>query len=424
MALAAEGRKISQVTQEKLSPAFNRLWSSSAASNVVDGLLKTAAPLLAITLTTDPFWISLIAALIMLPWLLFAIPVGGMVDRIHRRTLLAVANGIRLTAAGTLAISIGFELISLPILLFATFLFGIGEVIYDTTLQSMIPEVLETNQLEKGNARLQVTSVTLGEFIGTPIGGFLFAVSIALPFYMGVVGIVVAIALVLAIPKTYSLRANTTAAKEQSKFWSDIKFGIRYLYESKPVLKLVLLTSAIGFFFAASSSTMVLFLTQTLKAPIELMGVLLALPAIGALVGSVSAQWISQRFGRTVVMAWSMVISSALMLVQGFAPNYWTLGVLVTTGSAVVTFWNILLMATYHQVIPSELFGRIHGTRRTLVWGLMPVGSILGGLIATVDLRLPFIVGGAACLALAIIGFRFVIGLKALLVEPSTADEG
>ena len=424
MALAAEGRKISQVTQEKLSPAFNRLWSSSAASNVVDGLLKTAAPLLAITLTTDPFWISLIAALIMLPWLLFAIPVGGMVDRIHRRTLLAVANGIRLTAAGTLAISIGFDLISLPILLFATFLFGIGEVIYDTTLQSMIPEVLETNQLEKGNARLQVTSVTLGEFIGTPIGGFLFAVSIALPFYMGVVGIVVAIALVLAIPKTYSLRANTTAAKEQSKFWSDIKFGIRYLYESKPVLKLVLLTSAIGFFFAASSSTMVLFLTQTLKAPIELMGVLLALPAIGALVGSVSAQWISQRFGRTVVMAWSMVISSALMLVQGFAPNYWTLGVLVTTGSAVVTFWNILLMATYHQVIPSELFGRIHGTRRTLVWGLMPVGSILGGLIATVDLRLPFIVGGAACLALAIIGFRFVIGLKALLVEPSTADEG
>ena len=391
---------------------------------MVDGLLKTAAPLLAITLTTDPFWISLIAALIMLPWLLFAIPVGGMVDRIHRRTLLAVANGIRLTAAGTLAISIGFDLISLPILLFATFLFGIGEVIYDTTLQSMIPEVLETNQLEKGNARLQVTSVTLGEFIGTPIGGFLFAVSIALPFYMGVVGIVVAIALVLAIPKTYSLRANTTAAKEQSKFWSDIKFGIRYLYESKPVLKLVLLTSAIGFFFAASSSTMVLFLTQTLKAPIELMGVLLALPAIGALVGSVSAQWISQRFGRTVVMAWSMVISSALMLVQGFAPNYWTLGVLVTTGSAVVTFWNILLMATYHQVIPSELFGRIHGTRRTLVWGLMPVGSILGGLIATVDLRLPFIVGGAACLALAIIGFRFVIGLKALLVEPSTADEG
>ncbi len=404
-------------TKTKFSPSFQKLWSSSAASNVSDGLLKTAVPLLATTLTTDPFWISTIAAIVMLPWLLFAIPVGGLVDRINRRQMLALANTVRLSAALLLALAVGFEFISLPLLLLTTFMFGIGEVIYDTTMQSMIPQVLEKDQLEQGNARLQVTSVTLGEFVGAPLSGLLYAISITLPFLFGAIGVVVAVLLVLTIPLQYSNNIQDHKVVEKKNFWADVRFGIRYLYEHKTLLKLVLLTSSIGFFFSASSSTMVLFLTQTLNVPVALFGVLLAMPAVGALLGSMLSHRISKRLGRTTVMAWSMALSSLLVILQGFSPNYIVLAILVTAGTAIITMWNVLLMATYHQIIPTELFGRIHGTRRTLVWGLMPVGSLLGGLIATIDLRMPFFVGGTFCLVLALIGFRFIVSLKSLIAE-------
>ena len=168
---------MSESEPQKLGPEFKKLWSASAASNVADGLLRTSAPLLATTLTKDPFLISAVGALIMLPWLLFAIPIGGIVDRINRRHLLAIASTIRLSAAGILAVTVGFDLITLPIFFLAIFLFGVGEVLYDTTIQSMIPQVLHKNQLDKGNSQLQITSVTLGEFIGAPLSGCLLYTS-------------------------------------------------------------------------------------------------------------------------------------------------------------------------------------------------------------------------------------------------------
>jgi len=404
-------RQISESTKIKFSAAFQRLWTASAASNLADGLLKTAAPLLATTLTKDPFWISTIAALSMLPWLFFAIPIGGLVDRINRRNMLAVANTLRLIAVIIIATTTGLELITLPILLGAIFIFGVGEVIYDTTLQSMMPEVLTKDQLDRGNARLQIVGITLAEFVGAPVSGLLFAASIALPFYFGGAGILLAVFLVLAIPRAYSIAEVPAKAKAPTGFWEDVRFGIRYLYEDKVLLKLVLLTSSIGFFFSASSSTMVLFLTETLQTPIALFGFLFATPAIGALVGSLVVPKISAKFGRTTTMAWSILLSSVLVFIQGFSPNYWVLAALVSLGSMVITGWNILLMSTYHQIIPGELFGRIHGTRRTLVWGLMPIGSLLGGVLASIDLRLPFIAGGIACSVLALWGFRFIVNL-------------
>ena len=359
----------------------------------------------------------------MVPWLLFAIPIGGLVDRIHRRVMLAIANSIRLLAMLLLAVSVGFDFITLPLLLLTTFLFGIGEVIYDTTMQSMLPEVLEVNQLEKGNARLQVTSVTLGEFLGTPLGGFLFAISIGLPFFFGVFGVVIAIALVLLIPRNYSVHTQSTEVREKKSFWADVRFGIQYLYESKRLLRLVLMTSGMGFFYAVSSSTMVLFILDTLKTPTALLGVILATPAIGALLGSMIAQRLSERFGRMRVMASVMVLSAVVTVLMGLSPNYWTLALLLTISSLIVTHWNILLMATYHQIIPTHLFGRIHGTRRTLVWGSLPLGSLLGGLIAGVDLRFPFFAGGLFCLLISLHGYRFVVGLGDMLVTDNSGKD-
>ena len=410
----------SKTKPESLGPAFNRLWSASLASNLADGLLKTSALLLAATLTKDPVVISVLAAVLMLPWLLFAIPIGGIVDRIDRRLLLATANAVRFLMAAFLAVTVALGIVSIPILYLVVFVIGAAEVLYDTTAQSMIPQILKTKHLERGNARLEIGAVTVGEFIGSPISGVLFAVSIALPFVLGSTGILVAAVLVLMIPgnfkKAIAMDENDEPT-EPTKFWADIRFGIKYLYENKTLLKLVMLTASVGMFSAATSSTVVLFLTEELAVEPVWFGFVFIVPAVGSIIGSITAPKMSTRFGRTTVMAYSMISFCLAAVVTGLSPNMFVFALVGLWMSVTVTWWNVLLMSTYHQIIPNELFGRIHGTRRTLVWGLMPIGSLLGGFIASFGLRMPYFIAGGVALFIALVGFRFTIGLKRLIAS-------
>jgi MFS family permease len=403
---------------ETLGPAFNRLWSASLASNLADGLFKTSALLLAATLTKDPVVISILAAVVMLPWLLFAIPIGGLVDRIDRRLLLATANAIRFAMAAFLAVTVALDFVTIPILYFVAFVIGAAEVLYDTTSQSMIPQILKTKHLERGNARLEIGAVTVGEFIGTPLSGLLFTAAIALPFALGSAGILVAAVLVVMIPGNFRKALATDdnlVSTEPTTFWADIRFGIRYLYENKTLLKLVLLTASVGMFSAATSSTVVLFLTEELAVEPVWFGFVFVVPAVGAIVGSITAPKVSALYGRTTVMAYSMVAFCLAAVLTGLSPNVFVFALVGLLMSVTVTWWNVLLMSTYHQIIPNELFGRIHGTRRTLVWGLMPIGSLLGGFIAQYGLRMPYFIAGGAALVIAFFGFRFTAGLSRLL---------
>jgi hypothetical protein len=90
------------------------------------------------------------------------------------------------------------------------------------------------------------------------------------------------------------------------------------------------------------------------------------------------------------------------------SPNIWILGLLGFSGSLVITIWNVLLMSLYGILIPRALFGRIHGARRSVVWGLMPIGAVLGGFVAKIDLRLPFLLFGTIATVIALVNVDFV----------------
>jgi hypothetical protein len=111
-------------------------------------------------------------------------------------------------------------------------------------------------------------------------------------------------------------------------------------------------------------------------------------------------------------MTVAIFASSAVLLLQGFSPNIYVFVALGTFGGFVISQWNILLMATYQTVIPNELYGRIHGTRRTLVWGTMPIGSLLGGVLASFSLRLPMYVGGVIATVITFLSIRFLLNIE------------
>ena len=393
-----------------MGPAFNRMWASSIVSNLSDGILIAAAPLLAISLTDSTVLISAIGAMVMLPWLLFAIPIGVLVDRIDRRFILAGANATRSAVVGLLALLIATKHVSIYWLLLSAFVIGVCEVAADTTAQSLIPQILEEKNFEKGNSRLQISETVIQGFVGAPLSGFIYAIAISLPFFFNSLGFAISALLALSIPIKYlqDVRSDN-APTEKKNFVADMKFGIRYLYNEKVLRRLVVTTASIGVCYSMGTATMVLFIIEELELPKQLFGVILTIQGLGAIAGAFVAPRLSEKLGRSYVMTFGILTSSVVLLLQGFSNNIYIFVALATFGGFAISQWNILLMATYQTVIPNELYGRIHGTRRTLVWGMMPIGSLLGGVLAHYSLRLPMYVGGFIATTLAVLSIGFLL---------------
>jgi MFS family permease len=395
-----------------MGPAFNRLWAGNLVSNLADGVLIAAAPLLAITLTDSTVLISVIGAMVMLPWLLFAIPIGVMVDRVDRRKILAFSNAFRAFVIGALAVGIATGDVTIYWLIAGAFIIGVCEVANDTTAQSLIPQILDEEHYEKGNSRLQISETVVQGFIGSPLSGFLYALAMYLPFFINSIGYAVASLIALSIPIRYLQDVRTESAKENKPhFVEDIKFGIAYLYNHTILRRLVLTTATIGVCYSMGTATIVLFIVKELELEPKYFGVILTIQGLGALLGAIVAPKASKKFGRSVMMTIGIVGSSIILLLQGFAPNIYIFVALATLGGFAIAQWNILLMATYQTVIPNELYGRIHGTRRTLVWGMMPIGSIIGGVLAGIGLRVPLYVGGAIATVVSLLSVGFFVGI-------------
>jgi MFS family permease len=395
---------------DKLGPAFNRLFSASAISNLADGLLAVAAPLLAISLTKNPVLISMLSALVMLPWLLFAIPIGLIVDRVDKRLLITFTNSLRFVIAGLLALAISTDFVTIYWLFLAAFLIGISEVASDTASQSLIPVILEKKHFERANSRLNIAETVIQNFIGGPLSGFLYATAVVLPFVLNSAGFLIAAIFVFLIPAHLitESRGETKEPAEKKSFIGDIKFGLKYLWNDSDLRGLVTITTSLGFFYSLSMSTMILFITEVLGLQAKFFGVLMAGAGSGAIIGALLAPRISKKFGRGKVLALAIFMSSVTVLFQAFSPNYWVFGVVGFVSSFFITNWNILLMSCYQVLIPKELYGRIHGARRTFVWGMMPLGAFLGGVIAQAGLRLPLLIGGSCATMIALASVKFI----------------
>ena len=394
-----------------LGSDFSRIWSASLITNLADGVLKLAAPLLAVSLTEDPVLIGLLSALSLLPWLFFAIPIGVYVDRTDRRRALIQGNILRSIVGIVLAFAIAEDFINIWILLSAIFFIGICEVLVDTTSQSVLPQILDRSEFEKGNSRLQISEVIVAQFVGSPLSGFLYAIAIGLPFFFSTAGFFVAALVIAVIPfkKELSSINPHDVKKEKMGILGDIKFALSFIYRENSIFAIVVVTTSIGFFYSLSNAIAPLFLLKELDIPVRLFGVVLAIQGVGALIGSIAAPRISSALGRGRALALNLLLASSMIVLTGLAPNAVVYVVISVIIGFTISIWNILLMSLYQSLIPSHLYGRIHGARRTIVWGLMPLGSVIGGFVAKGGLRLPFLIGGVIATFIAALAFTTVV---------------
>ncbi|MFZ9922352.1 MAG: MFS transporter [Candidatus Nanopelagicaceae bacterium] len=400
---------------------FSRIWSASLITNLVDGVLRLAPLLLAVSLTEDPILIGALTALGSLPWLFFAIPIGAIVDRVDRRKALVLGNSLRAAIALFIAFAVSQGFINIWLLLISVFFFGICEVLVDTTSQAVLPQILDKSNYDRGNSRLQISEVIVSQFAGAPLSGLLYAVSIALPFFFSTTGFILAGLLILLFPFEREINARKEGEVGQAKLGlkGDIKFALNYLYQDKQIFSIVVITTLLGFFYSLSNAIAPLFILKELKVSPALFGVVLAIQGVGALAGSIAAPMVSKYLGRGKALAINVFFASLLVIFIGLSPNaYFFVAVSVLIGFT-ISVWNILLMSLYQSLIPPELYGRIHGARRTIVWGLMPIGAIIGGVIARGGLRLPFLIGGVIATLIAFFSYKHIKRIGDLSAEIS-----
>ena len=388
------------------TPAFKRLWAENIFTNLADGLASSAFPLLAVTLTRDPVLISLIGALTMLPWLLFAMPIGAVVDVVNKKMALAIANIGRAILAAFLTVMIATDLITIYWLLAIAFLVGICEVLADTTSQTIMPLIVSNEDRVKANSRLEMTFTVIQSFIGAPIGALIYTVAMILPFISNAIAYGFAALICLTIP-LHHVRQD-----KKIKFQSvteDVKFGIRYLFAHATLRRIVIATTLIGFCASFARATEILFWLDDLRLDPKKLGLLISAMGVVALLSAALAPKTAQILGYGRTLSLGITLTAVSTFLAGFSPNIWWFLIPGAITVFAITQWNIVLMATYQRLIPHELYGRIHGTRRSLIWGTMPFAALLGGLVAKIDLRLPWYIGGALMIVITFANWNFII---------------
>jgi len=390
-----------------LGPDFTKLFSASVASNLADGLGRTAVPLIATTLTTDPVLIAGIGALAFVPWLLFGVLSGVVVDRVDRRYAMAIANGLRVVAAVGIALLITTGTITIWWLYAAVLIFGLAETVYDNATIAVLPSVIPRGGLERANSRMQAADGVVQNFIATPIAGVLFAMAIVLPVWSTAAGYFVAGGLALMLPLS-AARAFREGAQPQSA-QADVREAFAFLLGHRFLRDLVLVASIAGFALSLAQATSILFFLETLAVPVVAIGFVTAAIGVGAVIGSLLASVLVEWQGRGRVMFGGMIACGVALVLTGLAPNVWVAVPFYALSAFGVAVWNVSYGSLRQELIPGALLGRTVGVIRTITWGVFPVASVVGGFLARIDLRVPFIVGGAMTVVVVVLAARLLL---------------
>ena len=396
-----------------LGSAFWRLYTASAASNLADGVNRVALPLLAATLTRDPVLIAGLTSLAFLPWLLFALPAGAVVDRVDRKRAMAVANGVRACALAALAVTALTGTASLVVLYVVAFAVGVAETVYDSAARAMLPQVVRRDQLDRGNGLLTTAEEASQGFIGAPLGSVLFALAVAAPLFTTAGGFLLAAVLVVGIAGTHR---PARGDGPRTSIRRDVAEGVGWLWRHRFLRGLTLVSASTSLTQSMTTGVFVLFALDTLDIGEAGYGLLLTASGVGAVAGGLVASPLAGRIGRTATLVAGSVLAAVTLGAMAFTENGVVAGVLFAVGTAGVLFWNVLTMSLRQALIPEELFGRVQGGYRTLVWGGIPLGALAGGVLAdATSVPTVFMVAGAVQLLLAGALWRLLVVHRELI---------
>lgn len=372
-----------------LGRPFWTFWSAATLANVGDGIRLAAFPLLAASLTANPVGVAAVTAAQALPWLVTGLLAGSLADRRGARTLLAQADLARVVVLGVLVVAVATGWASLPLVLLASFLLGIGETVRDTAAQTALPGLVPERLLERANGKLVAGEIVGNEFVGPPVGAALFVAGAALPFAANGASLALAVMLLLTLPISVADRPPQGTPKQASP---GVVAGLRWLARHRVLRTLALVTAAVAAADSAWFAILVLYAKSRLSVGATGFGILLAAGALGGLLGSSVVDRLVAGHRHRLILTWSLAITAGVPAMLAVTAQLWAaiLVIVITSGSFAVL--NVTVVSLRQRLVPRDLLGRTIAAGRTLSFSAAAAGALLGGVLtATIGIEAPFI---------------------------------
>lgn len=382
---------------KKLGSSYWKLWTATAISNLGDGVSMVAYPWLASAVTRSPILIAAAGFASRLPWLIFTLHAGVLTDRFDRRKLIVAMDFMR----GLLTVFVGFvvffnkdsfpaldELTSItnletnwPIyftLLITAFLFGLAEVLRDNSAQTLMPSVVDKENLEKANGRMWSAESLTNSFIGPPLGSLLIGIAIFIPFFFDAVSFFFAVALIASLKGTFKSVADDKP-REKINFKAEIKEGYAWLWAHPLLRPMAIILGSMNGLGTMVGATFILFAQEVLETSVFTFALLGTAGAVGGTVGGLLAPKISAKLGSGRSLAMTLAAAPIGSLIIALTTTWQVVWVVVVFETFFAVLWNTITVSLRQSIIPTHLLGRVNSVYRFFAWGSIPIGMLVGG---------------------------------------------
>jgi MFS family permease len=385
------------------------LWLAGTTSALGSGLAIIAAPLLVASRTSNPLIVSSAAAVAWLPWLLFALPGGVLVDRVDRRRLMVLIDWVRVAAMGVLAIAIVTGHTSIALLYAVLFVTNTGEIVFRSASQAMIPAVVPRELLERANGWLVGGTTLMQQMIAGPLGGLLFVVAASIPFFVNAgtyAASAILIGLVAGAYRPLPADAGTAAPRPRS-MRGEIVDGFRWLMGQRLLRTMAVLIGLLNVTLIASTAVLVLLARDRLHLGSVGYGALFTCMAVGGVLGSI----IGDRLIKWITATWTirigLLIEAGLHLALATSGSAYFIGFALFAFGVHSSLWGIVASSLRQRLTPPEMLGRVGSTILFIGAGGNCVGALLGGAIASrFGLTAPYWVGFVVAVAVSAATWR------------------
>ena len=382
---------------KKLGSSYWKLWTATAISNLGDGVSMVAYPWLASAVTRSPILIAAAGFASRLPWLVFTLHAGVLTDRFDRRKLIVAMDLMR----GILTVFVGlvvyFNRDSFPALdelatitnletnwpiyftlLITAFLFGLAEVLRDNSAQTLMPSVVDKENLETANGRMWSAESLTNSFIGPPLGSLLIGIAIFIPFLFDAASFFFAVALIASLKGTFKPVADEKP-REKINFKAEIKEGYVWLWAHPLLRPMAIILGSMNGIGTMVGAVYILFAQEVLHTSVFTFAILGTAGAVGGTIGGILAPKVSAKIGSGPSLSLALAAAPLGALVIGVTSSWQVVWVVTVVESFVAILWNTITVSLRQSIIPTHLLGRVNSVYRFFAWGSIPIGMFVGG---------------------------------------------
>lgn len=366
-------------------PDFLKLWTGQSLSQFGTAVTQLALPTAAILLLhAGPVQIGLLGALEFLAFPTLGLFAGVWADRLRRRPIMIVCDTVRMLALGSVPAAWLLGSLTMGQLYAVAALTGVGSVFFDVAYQSYLPALVEREDLLEGNSKLEVTR-SLAQVVGPGLAGLL------IQFFKAANAILAdSISYLISVVTLIWIRKpepEPAPRSERPGFFKEMGEGIRVVFGHRMIRLIAGCTATSNLFGNIGFTVVIIWLYRQVHLSPGQVGLIFSLGSIGAVIGSVIAFPVAQRIGMGVTLLLSTLLGSAAGLLQPLAGStsiaVGLLAVIAFFMSATGPIYNINQVSYRQAAIPVHLQGRLNATVRTFIWGTIPIGNALGGVLGS-----------------------------------------